>query len=254
MNKPSHIYLHLFCKEGKVVWQYWATSFESNVFAGKVGRSVRTECCKDAGKKSSYFWVVVKPNVFSWCDCEPFCHACVQQPFPSTAVPYLKMGQNNQSFLSSCSLGLLTYWVTSSCLCCSLQQLVLWDTPPAGALAAPEGWKTPFALLLSYCHILLPFSGGDKKQQMWQSLPLVKPYACLQRKRGNYLLLGPSQCKWICPCTTGVWIYLEILSDALWIETFWDHHHPSLDIETQSNLCRSLVVLLANGIQHRILQ
>lgn len=49
-------------------------------------------------------------------------------------------------------------------------------------------------------------------------------------------------------------IYLEILSDALWIKAFWDDHHPSLDVEAQSNLCSCLVVLLPNGIQHRILQ
>lgn len=64
MNKPSHICLHLFCKKWKVVWQYWATSFESSVFPGKVGSSVSTECCKGCRNKSSYFWVVVKPNVF----------------------------------------------------------------------------------------------------------------------------------------------------------------------------------------------
>lgn len=139
MNKPSHICLHPFCKKGKVVWQYWATSFESNVFPGKAGSSVSTECCKGCRNKFILFVGGVKPGVFWWCGCEPLCPTCMQQPCPSTAVPYLKTGQNNQSLLSSCSLGLLTYWVTSSRLCCSLQQLMLWDTPPAGALAAPEG-------------------------------------------------------------------------------------------------------------------
>lgn len=88
---------------------------------------------------------------------------------------------------------------------------------------------------------------------MWKSLTTAKPNVN-RKKWENCLLWGLSQCKWIHPCTTGVQIYLEILSDALWIEAFGDHHYPSLDAETQSNLCSCLVVLFANGIQHRILQ
>jgi len=84
-------------------------------------------------------------------------------------------------------------------------------------------------------------------------LTLVK--LCVYGNRWeNCLSYGLSQSKWILFCTIRVRIYLKILSDAWWIEAFWDDHHSSLDAETQCNLCSCLIVLFANGIQHRILQ
>lgn len=47
------------------------------------------------------------------------------------------------------NVGLLTYQITSSPLCCSVQQWVLWGTLPAGTLATSEDYKAPKFLLYS---------------------------------------------------------------------------------------------------------
>lgn len=199
---------------------------------------------------------MVKPSAFWWSIMSipgtPICST-----FPSPTNWGRRWSRKNQSSLNTycqrCwSADLPNYFISLVLFSAAMRTLgntASWNFSHFRGL---QGTKIS-SLFFCYCHIFVPWSDREKKNWMWQSLTLVK--LCVYgRKYESCLPQEPRQCKWIHVCTIRVQMYLEILFDTLWIEAFWDDHHPSLDAETQSNLCSCLVVLSANGIQHRVLQ